>query len=310
MNSIFFEIKDIYKNFDEKTALSSISLDIIKGEIFGIVGPDGSGKTTLLRILAGILPFDSGNLKITGNEIKDSLSKIGYMPQRFALYPDLTLIENIMFYSEIYGVDKENQEKTIKDLLTSFSIYDFKNRKAGKLSGGMKQKLALACTLIHKPDILILDEPTNGVDPVSRREFWNILYELREKKVTIITSTSYLEEAERCSHVAFLYKGKVLSVDTVTNLKQIKDNKMYYITNENARKIYYDLIKNLGVPDLNLTGNSIKIFLNNNEKSDVLQKLENYLISNYKQNLKFKIGIPLLEDIFHYLVGLEEKNEL
>jgi len=202
------KVLNISKKFDKTCALDNFSLEIKKGEIIGIVGPDSAGKTTLLRILSGILKADSGSVFYKNEDLNKNLKKIqkniGYMPQRFALYPDLTLWENALFYAEIYNLDKKIINSTIDSLLTSFSIIEFKKRKAGALSGGMKQKLALACCLLHTPELLILDEPTNGVDPVSRREFWNILYNLKEKGVTIITSTNYMDEAERCDRVIYL----------------------------------------------------------------------------------------------------------
>lgn len=277
-----------------------------KGEIFGIVGPDGSGKTTLLRILSGILKPDSGSVTIDNIAISGFIDRIGYMPQRFALYPDLTLMENIHFYSEIYNVDKENSRKKIKDLLSSFSIYEFKDRKAGKLSGGMKQKLALACTLIHTPELLILDEPTNGVDPVSRREFWNILYDLRQQGVTVITSTSYLEEAERCSALAMLYKGKVLAVNSVSNLKNTEDLETYSITSSKARDIYFRL-KDSEYSDLiSIAGNKVRIYITAHEKDnpEILEKITQII----GKDLVINRDNPDLEDIFQVLVRQEEKN--
>ncbi len=212
------------KKFDRVIAVDNLHLEVEEGEIFGLVGPDGAGKTTAMRLLAGILEPDSGEAWVFGKHIvKESESlkdHIAYMPQKFGLYEDLTVIENINFYADIYGVPDKERSGRIERLMAFSGLAPFKKRLVKHLSGGMKQKLGLACALIHTPKVLFLDEPTNGVDPVSRRDFWQILYQLLKEKVTILFSTSYLDEAERCKRVGLIHKGKILKCDSPLNIKK------------------------------------------------------------------------------------------
>ena len=212
------------RKFDNITAVDNLSFEVHEGEIFGLVGPDGAGKTTTMRLLTGILDPTSGEGWVHGKHIvkeAESLKDdIGYMSQRFGLYEDLTVMENINFYADIYRVSGKERAAKIDHLLGFSGLTPFKGRLAGKLSGGMKQKLGLACALIHTPKVLFLDEPTNGVDPVSRRDFWKILYDLLKEKVSILFSTSYLDEAERCKRVGLIHKGKLLKCDTPEAVKK------------------------------------------------------------------------------------------
>jgi len=221
---ITIKTQNLTRKFGELTAVDSLNLDIPEGEIFGLVGPDGAGKTTTMRLLTGIMDPTSGEAwvydKHTVKEAEPLKENIAYMSQRFGLYEELKVIENINFYADVYGVAKEGREETINRLLGFSGLLPFKERFAGKLSGGMKQKLGLACALIHTPKVLFLDEPTNGVDPVSRRDFWNILYDLLKEKVTIFCSTCYLDEAERCARVGLMHKGKLLRCDTPGVIKK------------------------------------------------------------------------------------------
>lgn len=214
------------KKFGALTAVDHLTFDITEGEIFGLVGPDGAGKTTTMRLLTGILEPTSGEGWVNGKHIiceAEPLKKhIAYMSQRFGLYEDLTVIENIDFYADIYSVLREERASKIQRLLEFSGLAPFQKRLAKNLSGGMKQKLGLACSLVHTPKVLFLDEPTNGVDPVSRRDFWQILYQLLREKVTIFFSTSYLDEAERCGRIGLLHKGKLLRCDTPEAIKREK----------------------------------------------------------------------------------------
>jgi len=214
---------NLTRNFASVTAVDHLNLEIPEGEIFGLVGPDGAGKTTTMRLLTGILQPTSGEGWVYDKHIvKDSEAlkeNIAYMSQRFGLYEELTVLENINFYADVFCVPKKNRDEVIDRLLGFSGLLSFKQRFAGKLSGGMKQKLGLSCALVHTPKVLFLDEPTNGVDPVSRRDFWKILYELLKQKVTIFYSTSYLDEAERCRRVGLIHKGKMLKCDTPGNIK-------------------------------------------------------------------------------------------
>lgn len=212
------------RKFQDNTAVNKVDLEIEEGEIFGLVGPDGAGKTTTMRLLTGILDPTEGEGWVYNKHIvkeAEALKEnIAYMSQRFGLYEELTVLENINFYADVFCVAKDNREAVIEKLLGFSGLLPFKQRFAGKLSGGMKQKLGLSCALIHTPKVLFLDEPTNGVDPVSRRDFWKILYDLLKEKVTILYSTSYLDEAERCRRVGLLHKGRLLRCDTPDNIKK------------------------------------------------------------------------------------------
>ena len=215
---------NLTRKFGLLTAVNELSLDIPEGEIFGLVGPDGAGKTTTMRLLTGILDPTSGEGWVYGKHIVKEAEalkdNIAYMSQRFGLYEDLTVLENANFYADLFGVSAKERPERIERLLGFSGLTPFKERLAGKLSGGMKQKLGLACALIHTPKVLFLDEPTNGVDPVSRRDFWRILYDLLKEKVTILYSTSYLDEAERCKRVGMIHKGKLLRCETPEAIKK------------------------------------------------------------------------------------------
>lgn len=221
---------NLTRKFGGLTAVDNLNIEIQEGEIFGLVGPDGAGKTTTMRLLTGILEPTAGEAWVYNKHIVKEAEplkdNIAYMSQRFGLYEDLTVMENIDFYADIYCVPhgRERDEK-IKKLLGFSGLEPFKGRLAGKLSGGMKQKAGLACALIHTPKVLFLDEPTNGVDPVSRRDFWQILYQLLKEKVSILFSTSYLDEAERCRRVGLIHKGRLLRCDTPDAIKAEKNAK-------------------------------------------------------------------------------------
>jgi ABC-2 type transport system ATP-binding protein len=212
------------RKFADLVAVDNLNLEVEEGEIFGLVGPDGAGKTTTMRLLTGILNPTSGEgwvyNKHIVKEAETLKDNIAYMSQRFGLYEELSVLENINFYADVYGVAKDKRQESIDKFLGFSGLLPFKQRFAGKLSGGMKQKLGLACALIHTPKVLFLDEPTNGVDPVSRRDFWNILYDLLKEKVTIFCSTCYLDEAERCRRVGLMHKGKLLRCDTPDKIKE------------------------------------------------------------------------------------------
>ena len=218
------ETTGLTRRFGELTAVDHLDLSVAQGEIFGLVGPDGAGKTTTLRLLCGLLDPTEGNARVAGYDaarqsqaVKD---RIGYMAQRFGLYQDLSVQENMDFYADLFGIVGAERAKLGADLLRMTRMEPFRERQAGKLSGGMKQKLALMCTLLHRPQILFLDEPTNGVDPVSRRDFWAILYQLLKDGITILMTTAYLDEAERCNRVGLMYKGRLIRCDTPEALKR------------------------------------------------------------------------------------------
>lgn len=220
------ELSNLTKRFGSLTAVDGLTLSIPKGELFGLVGSDGAGKTTTLRLLTGVLDASAGQASVLGSpcrNLEPVRSLIGYMSQRFGLYPDLTVLENIRFHADIFGVAKAEWVPRAERLLAMSGLTPFVQRRAGALSGGMKQKLGLCCALIHTPEVLFLDEPTNGVDPVSRRDFWRILDTLLSEGVTIVVATAYLDEAERCHRVGLLHHGRLLACDTPQRLKQLAD---------------------------------------------------------------------------------------
>ncbi len=233
INKIY--LKKVSKHYGAVTAIEDINLTVGSSEIFGILGPDGSGKTTLFKILATLIEQDSGEVLINGldgiKDYKKLRNIIGYMPERFSLYQDLSVEENLNFFADIFGISVKKNYDIIKDIYSQ--IEPFKKRRAGKLSGGMKQKLALSCALIHRPEILLLDEPTTGVDPVSRKEFWDILKTLKKAGITILVSTPYMDEAQMCDRVAFILKGKFLKIDRPENIIKSFTKKIYSIKSVN-----------------------------------------------------------------------------
>lgn len=236
------EINNISKSYDDIQALKNISLNVNKGELFGLIGPDGAGKTTLMRILTTLLLPDSGEAKMDNLDVVKDFKKIrhivGYMPGRFSLYQDLSVEENLNFFATVFGTTVEENYDLIRDIY--YQIEPFKTRRAGKLSGGMKQKLALSCALIHKPKILVLDEPTTGVDAVSRKEFWEMLKKLQQKGITILVSTPYMDEATLCDRVALMQKGQIMDVDSPRRITekfprkilQVRSDEMYRLIND------------------------------------------------------------------------------
>jgi ABC-2 type transport system ATP-binding protein len=218
------ETRGLTRRFGALTAVDHLDLTVIRGEIFGLVGPDGAGKTTTLRMLCGLMEPSEGSASVAGHDVaresQEVKDQIGYMAQRFGLYQDLTVEENMVFYADLFGIVGTERDELTARLLRMTRMEPFGRRQAGRLSGGMKQKLALMCTLLHRPQILFLDEPTNGVDPVSRRDFWAILYQLLKDGITIFMTTSYLDEAERCNRVGLMHKGKLIRCEAPDELKR------------------------------------------------------------------------------------------
>ncbi len=230
----------LHRRFRKTVAVRDLSLTIREGDIFGLIGPDGAGKTTTLRMLAGVLKPTSGQAAVLGHDVVSDpealRGEIGYMPQRFSLYGDLSVLENLSFFAEIYNTPRSEREERIDRLLRFAQLEQFADRPAAKLSGGMKKKLGLACALIHSPRLLLLDEPTNGVDPVSRREFWDILSELHLQGVTILITTPYMDEAERCNQVGLMFRGDLIEQDEPEALRQLAPGQMLVLyTPELAR---------------------------------------------------------------------------
>ncbi len=255
--------------FGETVAVDALDLDVAEGEIFGLVGPDGAGKTTTMRMLTGILPPTAGTATVAGFDIaRDSerlKDHIGYMSQRFGLYPDLTVLENLDFYADIYGVPACGRAEKTERLLGFSNLTPFKQRLAGNLSGGMKQKLGLACALIHTPRVLFLDEPTNGVDPVSRRDFWRILYQLVREGVTIFVSTAYLDEAERCNRLALLHQGRLLGLGTPDEIKAMMPGALLEVRTSAPRRTAALLREKLAAASVGLFGDRVHVATRNDD---------------------------------------------
>ncbi len=262
-------VNGLTKRFGDLTAVDNLSFTVEPGEIFGLVGPDGAGKTTTLRMLAGVLDADEGSAHVAGFDVvsdpESVKSFISYMPQRFGLYEDLTMEENIRFYADLYGVKTRDREERATRLLAASGMSEFRRRLAGNLSGGMKQKLALSCALIHTPRVLLLDEPTNGVDPVSRRDFWKILYSLLSEGVTILYSTAYLDEAERCHRLALLHEGRLLLCDTPERLKQQMPGDVVSVLAPDPRPVRDALQNTDGVLNAVLTGERVNLLVDSAE---------------------------------------------
>jgi len=258
------EVKGLTKRFPGVTAVDRLTFHAAPGEIFGLVGPDGAGKTTTLRMLAGVMSPDEGSATIAAWDVvadpEGAKHYLSYMPQRFGLYEDLTVDENIRFYADLFGVRAKEREERASRLLAASGMSQFRGRLAGNLSGGMKQKLGLSCALIHTPRVVLLDEPTTGVDPVSRRDFWRILYQLLAEGVTILTSTAYLDEAERCHRVALMHEGRLLFCETPARLKaRMPEGSVVNVTAPDPRAARNALAQADGVRGMMLAGDRVHV---------------------------------------------------
>ena len=298
-------MEQLTKSFNSLRAVDGLTLNIVEGEIFGLVGPDGAGKTTTMRLLTAILEPTSGDAWVAGHHIvkeAEALKEdIGYMSQRFGLYPDLTVMENIEFYADIYGVPGEGRQERIDRLLAFSNLTPFKKRLAGNLSGGMKQKLGLACALIHTPKVLFLDEPTNGVDPASRRDFWRILYQLLREKVTIFISTSYLDEAERANRVGLLHRGRLLAVGTPDEVKKLMRGTILEIRSADPRKATALLREQLPGISVGLFGDRVHIVTD--DPGTAAKQAEDVLITAGLKAEEIRPIEPTLEDVFISVLG-------
>ena len=295
------KIKDLKKSYGDVEAVCGVTYEVGKGEMFGLVGPDGAGKTTTIRILCGLLNPDSGEaLTFDKNIIKNRKkiqNQIGYLSQKFSLYGDLTVDENIEFFADIHGV--KNFEERKNELLEFTRLTPFKKRLADNLSGGMKQKLALACSLIHRPKILYLDEPTTGVDPVSRRDFWKILSSLLKEGITIFMTTPYLDEAERCSRVAMMNDGKIISLDKPKNMKSKLGKEVVEIVCDRVRETYRLIGDKLNL-EAHLFGDRVTVFVDSYQKD--FPAIKNLLTQNSIEITQARVISASLENIFIYLV--------
>lgn len=289
--------QNIYKKYKNVQALSNISLDVEKGEIYGIIGPDGAGKTSLFRILTTLILADAGTASVDGFDVvkdyKEIRNRIGYMPGRFSLYQDLTVEENLEFFATVFNTTIEENYYLIKDIYQQ--IEPFKKRKAGKLSGGMKQKLALSCALIHKPSVLFLDEPTTGVDPVSRKEFWDMLRNLKKQGITILVSTPYMDEATLCDRIALIQNGSFLGVDTPSNIINQFSETLWSVQAKDMYNLLKDLRQHNQIKTCFAFGDTHHITVGKDLSEDFLKK---YLQEKGHQEIEIHVIRPSIEDCY------------
>jgi ABC-2 type transport system ATP-binding protein len=303
-----------YRSRKSQLAINGLNLSVDKGSLYGLIGPDGAGKSTTLRILATVIEPTSGEVTVNGFDVIKAPEKIrphiGYMPQLFSLYPDLTVSENLNFFANINHVKKSEKTARIQKMLSFTNLSDFTDRRARNLSGGMKKKLVLACSLIHSPKILILDEPSTGVDPVSRRELWQMLSEVVAQGVTILVSTPYMDEAERCHEVAILYEGNVIAQGQPNALKSELPFHIIEVKAKprNATRMIVGNQKN--ILDWRPVGDRFRIAVNNGNSAIVLKSLEKELTKNKADIRLIREVKPLMEDVFTYRVNaLRTPNE-
>ncbi len=300
-------IKQLSKSYEDSKALEDINLSVKAGELFGLIGPDGAGKTSLIRILTTLLLADSGEAKVLGFGVEEGLrqirKRVGYMPGRFSLYQDLSVEENLRFFASIFGTTVEDNYDIIRDIYQQ--IEPFRTRRAGKLSGGMKQKLALSCALVHRPELLFLDEPTTGVDPVSRQEFWEILKRLQEKNITIFVSTPYMDEARLCDRVALIQHGRLLAIDTPPNIVQLFPYVLWRIGGKDQYRLLLWLREQQWVHSVFPFGESLHLATQKDTPESLLLE---YLERSAFANVQVDRITPSIEDCFMEAMGATQKT--
>jgi ABC-2 type transport system ATP-binding protein len=292
------KVQNISKSYNKIKAVEAISFEVNEGEIFGLIGPDGAGKTTIFRILTTLLIANEGTATVARfdvvKEYKYIRNCVGYMPGKFSLYQDLSVEENLTFFATLFGTTIQENYDLIKDIY--IQIEPFKTRRAGALSGGMKQKLALCCALIHKPKVLFLDEPTTGVDPVSRKEFWQMLKRLQQKGITILVSTPYMDEAALCDRIALIQKGKILKIDSPQNMIENYEKNVYDVRAKNAYQLLLDLKSYPSQYSVYAFGESIH-YMDKETEFDS-KELEKYLKAKNHTEVEIRISKPTIEDVF------------
>jgi drug efflux transport system ATP-binding protein len=302
------ELREVVKRYGAVEALARLSLDVRSGEMFGLIGPDGAGKTTAIRLICGLLHADGGEVRVLGldphRDHRRLTERVGYLSQRFSLYGDLTIDENIAFFAEVHGV--RDYARRRDQLLSMTQLTPFRGRLADRLSGGMKQKLALACTLVHEPELILLDEPTTGVDPVSRREFWKLLSEFLASGITILMSTPYLDEAERCTRVALVHEGRALAIDEPDRLRALIRGRMVEVIahgNEAA-----EIVRRVpGVADAQVFGERIHVTLaGDSEESE--DRFAQALKHTALGDIPIRRVQPSLEDVFIARLSAEKEG--
>jgi ABC-2 type transport system ATP-binding protein len=302
--SPIIETNRLTRDFKSATAVDGLTLSIAPGELFGLVGPDGAGKTTTLRLLAGLLDASDGEATILGFDLKsqaeDIKPHIGYMAQQFSLYGELSVLENLYFFAELFDVTRQELDERTQRLLEFAGLTEFTDRWASKLSGGMQKKLALACTLIHQPEILLLDEPTTGVDPVSRREFWNILTELHVEGTTIIVSTPYMDEADRCSRVGLMYAGMLVECDTPRKIRGKLEGEVIQVQAEDWQKALETVAGLEGVHEAQTYGEAVNLLVDDGKKR--LPEIEAVLKKSGVRYRSVRLAPARMEEAFISLI--------
>jgi ABC-2 type transport system ATP-binding protein len=296
--------RNVVKRYGATVALDRVTMDVYRGEMFGLIGPDGAGKTTAIRMMCGLLHADGGEIRVMGadpvREHRRLTDRVGYLSQRFSLYGDLTIDENIAFFAEIHGVPDYQARR--EQLLGMTQLTPFRKRLADRLSGGMKQKLALACTLVHQPELIILDEPTTGVDPVSRREFWKLLSEFLSEGITILMSTPYLDEAERCTRVALLHEGRILAIDEPERLRDLMPGRMLEMMT-GATPGLIDMVRRMpGVDDAQVFGERVHVRLHDTA-DEAVERFIAALQGTPLAGAAVRPVPPSLEDVFIARLG-------
>lgn len=292
-------LSGVTRKYGQTVAVDGLSVNVRRGEMFGLIGPDGAGKTTTIRLVCGLLPADAGDLRVLDlhptRQHRQLTDRVGYLSQRFTLYGDLSIDENIAFFAEIHGVTdyKARRER----LLAMTQLTPFRARLADQLSGGMKQKLALACTLVHEPQVIVLDEPTTGVDPVSRREFWKLLSQFLAQGITILMSTPYLDEAERCSRIALLHEGRLLALDTPGALRSSLTGTLFEVIVADSRAAL-DALASSGLDSVQVFGDRLHIWLHEDDEGAARRQLDAAFTRSQVTPASLRTIVPSLEDVF------------
>lgn len=296
-------LDNVSRRFGKVEAVRNLTLEVRPGEIFGLVGPDGAGKTTALRLLCGLLDADQGRITVAGLDVGAHLDAIkdqtGYMAQKFGLYGDLSVEENLLFYGEIFGVDPAARDRLMDEYLAMTRMAEFRRRRAAQLSGGMKQKLALMCTLLHRPRVLLLDEPTNGVDPLSRRDFWQILHRLAADGMTILVSTAYLDEAERCGRAGLMHRGRLIWSGPPAEVKREAAPYCFRAAAGDRRAARMILSRTPGVAAAEPAGAALHVYLEAGANAGDVQRVSGIALEALS---------PALEDAFIVLIHREESH--
>ena len=311
VNEAIIETRNLTKRFNTVVAVSGLNLAVRRGEIFGLVGPDGAGKTTTIRLLAGIMVPTEGTATVAGydtvKQAEEIKKRIGYMAQRFNLYGDLSVVENLRFFADVFQVPRREREERLVRLLEFAQLTEFRSRRAMHLSGGMQKKLALACTLIHRPEVLFLDEPTTGVDPVSRREFWDILLDLHLQGITVFVSTPYMDEAERCSRVGFMHQGSLIVCDEPNRIREIVQGDLIEVRSSDLRQARKALEGREGILEIQTYGDLLHVFVDSAPQR--IPELEDHLAAHGIEVEGLRQTRPRMEEAFISLIRKHQEGK-